>query len=72
MKLRNKWWILLTVLVVSCCTPASNQDDGTPREYYESGRLEIIKVRDCEYVLWYNGYGSNMEHYEGCQNPNHN
>ena len=33
--------------------------------------INIVKVRDCEYVFWHNGYGSDMEHYADCNNPNH-
>lgn len=46
------------------------------KERYKSNfvkkiNIETIKVRNCEYVLWHNGYGSDMEHYEGCENPKH-
>lgn len=33
--------------------------------------INIVKVRDCEYVFWHNGNGSDMEHYADCNNPNH-
>lgn len=35
----------------------------------DRGTIEVIKVRQCEYVLWHHGYGSDMEHYGGCSNP---
>lgn len=33
--------------------------------------FQIVKLRNCEYVLWHNGHGSDMEHYAGCTNPQH-
>lgn len=34
----------------------------------EYGSIEVIDVRGCQYVLWHNGYGSDMEHFEKCKN----
>ena len=67
---------LIKVLPILILTSCSNPNKETPKgEFYSttgaSESIEIVKVRDCEYVLWHKGYGSDMEHYEGCQNPNH-
>ena len=37
----------------------------------EKPTVEIVKIRDCDYVFWENGYGLDMEHYAGCVNPDH-
>ncbi len=77
---RHLLYILLVAVLVSCGNePKQNieQEDKPIGERYKSKLtyykwdIEIIKVRDCEYVLWHNGYGSDMEHYEGCENPKH-
>jgi hypothetical protein len=62
----------LLVAVLFSCTPETkqNRQEEFKEEKYISN-TEIIKVRNCEYVLWYNGYGSDMEHYEGCKNTEH-
>lgn len=44
------------------------------REFYydKMGRtIEIIKIRDCEYVLWYGDRANDLEHYAGCLNEKH-
>ena len=46
-------------------------DNYIPDFDCENCDINIVKVRDCEYVLWHNGYGSDMEHYADCSNPNH-
>ena len=38
---------------------------------YKQIRIELIKIRDCEYVLWENVNGLDMEHYAGCMNTEH-
>lgn len=70
-----------TILIVIClvvvgCTPSStptNKLEPTRENYSDKYgfNVSIATVRDCKYVLWYNGSGSDMEHYEGCTNPKH-
>lgn len=71
--------LILATMLIGCKTAEreSRQETG---EWYESYsffssrpilKIQIVKVRDCEYVLWHKSEGSDMEHYEGCQNPNH-
>ena len=79
----KKILILLTAVVLySCDAPGVNRDENEDKldnynetdELYVDGwkELTIVKVRNCEYVLWHNGYGSDMEHYGGCANTEHN
>jgi hypothetical protein len=73
--------ILILIFLVVSCVPFVPEENtlNTKGERYNTNRkkrdwdndIEIIKVRDCEYVFWHNGYGSDMEHYEGCTNPIH-
>lgn len=42
-----------------------------PFGFDEGYGIYIINVRNCEYVIYERGYGSDMEHYADCQNPNH-
>jgi hypothetical protein len=79
--------IIMTALLVSSCEPTQEEiiaekkleQSIKKREAYIDGwirdsggkDLVIVKVRNCEYVLWHNNYGSDMEHYEGCQNKEH-
>ena len=35
------------------------------------GAITIIVVDGCEYVLWYQVAGSDMEHHAACNNPIH-
>lgn len=44
------------------------QDSEVQLNNTEYGSIEVIEVRGCQYVLWHNGYGSDMEHFEGCKN----
>jgi hypothetical protein len=76
-------YILLVAMPISCGNEyrqSTNQKKKPIGEWYKSGNnqfndeewdLQIVKVRDCEYVLWHNWAGSDMEHYEGCDNPKH-
>lgn len=34
--------------------------------------LEVVEIDGCQYVLWHNSYGSDMEHHGNCKNPIHN
>ena len=76
---RHLLYTLLVAVLVSCGdeTKQNIEQIETPiGERYKSNwnadlDIEIVKVRDCEYVLWHNSYGSDMEHYEGCENPKH-
>lgn len=34
---------------------------------FKDQNISIVKVGKCQYVLWYNGYGSDMEHYGACE-----
>jgi hypothetical protein len=40
-------------------------------DFNEGYGIYIVTVRNCEYVIYERGYGSDMEHYADCQNPNH-
>jgi len=68
-------YLFLVVTFFSCGGEIEQEEKETPGEFYSSHKLiediQIVKVRDCEYVLWHNGYGSNMEHYAGCNNIEH-
>ena len=68
-KLRSKLIILaiLTIVLYGCKPEKVKRPTNVKRELYENN-IEIVKVRGCEYVLWHNGYGSDMEHYEDCNN----
>ena len=68
--------------VLSCSADINKKSTRVQVEEYYSDQyvsyrdcdncdINIVKVRNCEYVLWHNGYGSDMEHYEGCQNQEH-
>ena len=77
-KIENFMRIVLLISVVSCllfsCGDERNSEERFGEIYYQKSRyeyIEIVKVRDCEYVVWRNSYGSDMEHYEGCQNILH-
>lgn len=67
--------LLLVLIGLFSCIQTQENEPPTGEFYYTaargSGPLEIVKVRDCEYVLWHNGYGSDMEHYADCSNPAH-
>ncbi len=64
---------LFLLLALYGCETTQNKresyDVESTKELYET--CEIVKVRNCEYVLWHNSYGSDMEHYEGCKNEEH-
>lgn len=62
--------ITTLALVISLFISCGNEPEKQIRERYKYD-IEIVKVRECEYVLWFNGYGSDMEHYEGCENAKH-
>ena len=68
--------------MMACSNEVTKKPRTTPVEGYYSDEyvsyrdcdncdINIVKIRNCEYVLWHNGYGSDMEHYEGCQNIEH-
>tara|TARA_R110000787_G_scaffold284293_1_gene397857 strand:+ start:1510 stop:1752 length:243 start_codon:yes stop_codon:yes gene_type:complete len=64
----------LLVAVLFSCKNEPKQNNKELETYVSNGKyesIEIVKVRNCEYVLWHNGYGSDMEHYEGCKNTEH-
>ena len=79
--------ILIVLLFVIGCGPSredrmarleerkerikTNSDAQVYLSAYSGLAVEIMKVKDCEYVLWHNSYGSDMEHYEGCNNNKH-
>jgi len=35
------------------------------------GSIEILKIKNCEYILWVYHTSCDMEHFEGCDNPKH-
>ena len=64
----------LLVAVLFSCKNEPKQNSKELETYLSKGEyesIEIVNVRNCEYVLWHNGYGSDMEHYEGCKNTEH-
>lgn len=70
--------LLFAVIMASCggSERHETEENSSGKFYYiksnsDGHYLEIIMVRDCEYVLWHRGYGSDMEHYAGCTNPIH-
>lgn len=74
--------LIFLTLIISACGKEyeSTVTDQPTREFYNTtnpnnreakGDVEIIKIRDCDYVFWHNSYGSDMEHYQGCLNTNH-
>lgn len=72
----NKLLLLSLIISICSCQEEPKQNEKPIGERYKSNwdrdlDIEIVKVRDCEYVLWHNSYGSDMEHYEGCENQNH-
>ena len=76
-KLSYTLYFVLVAVLSSCGTePKENiEQEIDNREIYivdgTYDEVQIIKVRNCEYVFWHNGYGSDMEHYEGCNNGEH-
>jgi len=77
---RYAFYTLLVAVLFSCKNePKQNSKELEKNSkeletYLSKGKyesIEIVKVRNCEYVLWHNGYGSDMEHYEGCKNTEH-
>ena len=56
---------------------AEAEANGDAGEMYygtsnRNNTLEVVRVRDCDYVILHKGYGSDLEHYAGCENPIHN
>jgi hypothetical protein len=47
------------------------KESATQAQPVRNGTIQVVKVKDCEYVLWDDYSGVAMEHYEGCQNPQH-
>ena len=35
-------------------------------------RYDIVKIKNCEYILYRNLKNDDLEHYAGCHNPIHN
>ena len=76
-KLSYTIYFVLVAVLSSCGTePKENiEQEIDNREIYivdgTYDEVQIIKVRNCEYIFWHNGYGSDMEHYEGCNNAEH-
>ena len=66
-------YTLYTLLVSVFFSCKNEKQNNKELELYISkyATISIVKVRNCEYVLWHNGYGSDMEHYEGCKNTEH-
>ena len=67
---RYTLYTLLVAVLFSCKNETQNNKE---LEIYISkyATIQLVKVRNCEYILWHNGYGSDMEHYEGCKNTEH-
>lgn len=63
--------IVFVVLLTSACSPGGEAVNVEKGEFYKLNQTQIVKIRNCEYVFWHNGYGSDMEHYEGCENKEH-
>lgn len=54
------------LLLGGCGSPSTEKVDPDV-----GGRLEIVHVRNCDYVLWANGYHGGMAHAGDCHNPIH-
>ena len=68
--------LLLSIMFFSCVrkkdkyiTPTYNKTETYQVNQYHE--VEIVRVRDCEYVLISTRWGTDIEHYEGCENPKH-
>lgn len=62
--------IITLLIIISFFGCKDRQREQSSKEFY-SNNIEVVKVRNCEYVLWHNSYGSDMEHYAGCSNNEH-
>lgn len=69
---------MLAVILFGCASEPETYEPETPikeeieRELYGKNlNVEIIKVRDCEYVYVYASVGVDITHYEGCTNVVH-
>jgi hypothetical protein len=64
---------MLALLCIVGCLPDSHPDSNYQQSRQKRLKMEIqndlhiVKVGKCQYVLWYNGYGSDMEHYGACE-----
>ena len=69
--------VVLLVIICSCQSPRTEInnkknnaiDNGQAyRSIIDGSLIEIIEIDGCEYLLWHNSYGSDMEHHVGCNN----
>lgn len=67
--------LFVLFLLISCGTKPQDENKSIEKiKNYIPDRtysVEIVKVKDCDYVFWNKGYGSDMEHYAACSNPLH-
>lgn len=58
--------VALGVAGCEVVSPAKSVDVKQGSPHYNE-KLSIVKVGECQYVLWHNDYGSDMEHYGACE-----
>lgn len=61
---------LLLVMGLLRIFPFPDSGKWNKKEAVESNRnidYRIEKIGKCDYVFWFNGYGSDMEHYNSCE-----
>lgn len=60
---------IVCILLLSCAPPETKRSypSHEPDAYVNIKMFEVavVRVKDCEYVFWERGYGSDMEHYAG-------
>lgn len=62
--------VLIFIVAISQLFPPPDSERWNKKELIESNRnidYRIEKIGECDYVFWFNGYGSDMEHYNRCE-----
>ncbi|SDJ88553.1 hypothetical protein SAMN05421823_101335 [Catalinimonas alkaloidigena] len=66
------WFGLAGLLATAChSTPPPPPTGDYTEDGYRVNYLKTVRHEGCEYVLWYNGEGSDMLHKANCDNPVH-
>ncbi len=62
--------ILLSIIILTTfgCEPEWKEQQQQRQKTYGYDDLEIVRLRDRDYVRWHNGYGSQMVHAGDCKN----
>lgn len=70
--------LALVFIIISCSKDTSvkeklKKSNEIPIEVFETeyNTLGIVNIRGCDYLLWFNSYGSNMVHCGDCSNKIH-